>query len=32
MFMCGIEDAQYKEEKIHYWDNVYGFDMRYWQH
>ena len=28
MYMCGIEDAQYKEEKIHYWDNVYGFDMR----
>ena len=26
--MCGIEDAQYKDEKIHYWDSVYGFDMR----
>jgi len=27
MYICGIEDAQYKEEKIHYWNNVYGFDM-----
>jgi len=27
MYMCGIEDAQYKDEKIHYWDSVYGFDM-----
>ena len=22
-----LEDAEYKEEKIHFWDNVYGFDM-----
>ena len=28
MYMAGIEDAQYKDEKIHFWDDVYGFDMR----
>ena len=27
MLITAIEDAQYKEEKIHFWDNVYGFDM-----
>lgn len=27
MHFAGIEDAEYKEEKIGYWDNVYGFDM-----
>jgi protein arginine N-methyltransferase 1 len=27
LYMVGIEDAQYKEEKIHFWENVYGFDM-----
>ncbi|EMG46790.1 HMT1 Protein arginine N-methyltransferase 1 [Candida maltosa Xu316] len=26
MFIAGIEDAQYKDEKIHYWEDVYGFD------
>lgn len=26
MFIAGIEDAQYKGEKIHYWEDVYGFD------
>lgn len=26
MFLAAIEDGQYKEEKIDYWDNVYGFD------
>ncbi|KAI5955689.1 HMT1 [Candida jiufengensis] len=26
MFIAGIEDGQYKEEKIHYWEDVYGFD------
>jgi hypothetical protein len=29
MYVCGIEDAQYKDEKIHFWDDVYGFDMRF---
>lgn len=27
LFVCGIEDGDYKEEKIGYWDNVYGFDF-----
>jgi protein arginine N-methyltransferase 1 len=27
MFLSGIEDGQYKEEKIGFWDNVYGFNM-----
>jgi len=25
--VCAIEDADYKEEKINFWDNVYGFNM-----
>jgi type I protein arginine methyltransferase len=27
LYLCGIEDAQYKDEKISFWDNVYGLDM-----
>lgn len=27
MRIAAIEDAEYKEQKIHFWDNVYGFDM-----
>jgi len=27
LFLCAIEDRQYKEEKIDFWNNVYGFDM-----
>jgi len=27
LFVCAIEDRQYKDEKINWWDNVYGFDM-----
>ena len=27
MLIAGIEDGQYKEDKISFWDNVYGFDM-----
>ena len=27
--MCGIEDGRYKDQKIHFWEDVYGFDMRY---
>lgn len=27
MFMTAIEDRDYKNEKINWWDNVYGFDM-----
>jgi protein arginine N-methyltransferase 1 len=26
MCIAGIEDGAYKEEKVGYWDNVYGFD------
>ena len=26
LYLSGIEDAEYKEEKIGYWENVYGFD------
>jgi len=25
--LCAIEDAEYKEDKINFWDNVYGFNM-----
>ncbi len=27
MYVCGIEDEEYRQEKINYWDNVYGFDF-----
>jgi protein arginine N-methyltransferase 1 len=27
LYMCGIEDAHYKSDKIDFWDDVYGFDM-----
>lgn len=27
IFMSAIEDFEYKERKINWWDNVYGFDM-----
>jgi len=27
LWICAIEDGQYKEDKINWWDNVYGFDM-----
>lgn len=27
LYLSAIEDAQYKEEKIGFWDNVYGFNM-----
>ncbi|XP_064635731.1 protein arginine N-methyltransferase 1-like isoform X1 [Lineus longissimus] len=27
LFVTAIEDRQYKDEKINWWDNVYGFDM-----
>ncbi|KAK7714159.1 Nuclear SAM-dependent mono-and asymmetric methyltransferase [Diaporthe eres] len=26
IFVAGIEDGDYKDEKIGFWDNVYGFD------
>merc|ERR1719394_2362646 len=27
MYLCAIEDRDYKESKIHWWENVYGYDM-----
>jgi len=27
LFVAGIEDAEYKYEKIEFWDNVYGYDF-----
>nr|CAD7449266.1 unnamed protein product [Timema bartmani]CAD7597592.1 unnamed protein product [Timema genevievae] len=27
LFVTGIEDRQYKDEKINWWDDVYSFDM-----
>ena len=27
MRICAIEDGEYMDEKIHFWDNVYGFNM-----
>jgi protein arginine N-methyltransferase 1 len=27
LFLCAIEDRSYKDEKIYWWDSVYGFDM-----
>jgi len=27
LYISAIEDRQYKDEKINWWDNVYGFDM-----
>lgn len=27
MYIAAIEDAQYKQSKIDFWDNVYGFSM-----
>eukprot|EP00549_Striatella_unipunctata_P015881 CAMPEP_0118700664 /NCGR_PEP_ID=MMETSP0800-20121206/16726_1 /TAXON_ID=210618 ORGANISM="Striatella unipunctata, Strain CCMP2910" /NCGR_SAMPLE_ID=MMETSP0800 /ASSEMBLY_ACC=CAM_ASM_000638 /LENGTH=401 /DNA_ID=CAMNT_0006601309 /DNA_START=10 /DNA_END=1215 /DNA_ORIENTATION=- len=27
MYICAMEDAKVKEERIEYWNNVYGFDM-----
>jgi type I protein arginine methyltransferase len=27
MYVTAIEDEKYKNEKIHFWDNVYGFNM-----
>jgi len=26
LYLAAIEDQEYKEEKINFWDNVYGFD------
>ena len=27
LYICGIEDADYRDRKINFWNSVYGFDM-----
>ena len=27
LYICAIEDRQYKDDKINWWDDVYSFDM-----
>jgi protein arginine N-methyltransferase 1 len=27
LYVCAIEDRQYKDDKINWWNDVYGFDM-----
>jgi len=27
LYLCAIEDAEYREDKINFWNSVYGFDM-----
>jgi len=27
LFICAIEDAEYRADKINFWESVYGFDM-----
>merc|ERR1711953_315952 len=27
LYVCAIEDRQYKDDKIYWWDDVYGFNM-----
>lgn len=27
LYLTAIEDADYKQQKIHFWNSVYGFDM-----
>jgi len=27
LHVCAIEDAEYRDDKINFWDNVYGFNM-----
>lgn len=32
LYMAGIEDSDYRAEKLDYWENVYGFDMSVIKH
>ncbi|KAJ1554633.1 Protein arginine N-methyltransferase 1 [Nowakowskiella sp. JEL0078] len=32
MYIAAIEDSKYKDEKINFWDRVYGFDMSHIKH
>ena len=27
LYLSAIEDAKYRDKKINFWDQVYGFDM-----
>ena len=27
LFVCALEDGEYRERKLEFWNNVYGFDM-----
>ena len=27
LYVCAIEDGEYRERKLQFWDNVFGFDM-----
>merc|ERR1712113_387141 len=27
LYVCAIEDGEYMQDKIHFWDDVYGYDM-----
>jgi len=27
LFVCALEDGEYRERKLDFWNNVYGFDM-----
>ena len=29
LYLCAIEDGDYRNEKIDFWNNVYGFNMNY---
>ena len=29
LYLCAIEDGEYRQEKIEFWTNVYGFNMNY---
>jgi protein arginine N-methyltransferase 1 len=28
LYVTAIEDGQYRQDKIDFWDNVYGFNMK----
>jgi len=27
LYLAGLEDASYKQQKVHFWDNVYNYNM-----
>jgi hypothetical protein len=30
LYLCAIEDGEYRSEKIDFWSSVYGFNMQVW--